>query len=354
MRHDPKYHILTDHGDPQYFVPYRIRIKLTNSFFQTRLFRRPLLRLLSSLAMGCKCWWTGVRHHGPAPFVTCGAGHSFVLAFFQYLTRPFVRPRAHVMFDLLLEKKRAGLRGLFDSAKMYIFQKAVDHAIVWGPPDIDNFAREYGLPKEKFIFLPYSTTIEEFQLDIEDRKYIFAGGNSQRDYETLIEAVKSIDYPVFIATTLPGVSALAAPYPHITVRAVNEREFREKLAGCTLFVQCHKGEELRTVGHQSFLNAMWMGKPVILADEMSAIGYIEDGLDSLVVAAGDTQGLAKKIRQLLEDTELAARLARAAQAKARDPKYRPVNHIQAIYNVALRIELEKHGMDVSEDCLNLY
>jgi glycosyltransferase involved in cell wall biosynthesis len=349
-----KFHILTDHGDPQYFVPYRIRISLKSRFFHSRLFRRKVLRWIPALAMGCKCWWVGLRHRGPAPFVTCGAGYSFVLAFLQYLAHPFIRPRTHVMFDLLLEKKRSGLMGMFDTFKMHIFRKAVDRAIVWGPPDIDNFSREYGLPREKFVFLPYSTTIGDYPLDIQDRSYIFAGGNSQRDYKTLIDAVKDIAYPVFIATTLPHVAEMAAPYPHITVRGVTEKEFREKLAGCTIFVQCHKAGELRTVGHQTFLNAMWMGKPVVLADRMSAVGYIEDGKDGLVADAGDAAGLADKIKLLLEDTQLAQRLALAAQKKAQSPRFRPLNHIQAIYNVALKIELSKYGADFTDEPLQLY
>jgi glycosyltransferase involved in cell wall biosynthesis len=99
---------------------------------------------------------------------------------------------------------------------------------------------------------------------------------------------------------------------------------------------------------------MWMGKPVVLADRMSAVGYIEDGKDGLVADAGDAAGLADKIKLLLEDTQLAQRLALAAQKKAQSPRFRPLNHIQAIYNVALKIELSKYGADFTDEPLQLY
>ncbi|GEM_PF-6358951 len=326
MSQDIPFHILADHGLPEFFNPYRIRVLLTNSLFNKRLFRMPLLRLLPVVALGCKCWWVSVRHRGPAPFVTCSTGSSFVFALLQYLCRPLIRPRTHVMYDLLLERKRTGLMGLFDSIKMHVFRKVVDHAVVWGPPDIDSFSREYDIPTEKFSFVPYHLTLENFQFDISDQGYIFAGGNNGRDYPTLIDAVSKIDYPVFIATQLPEVIEIAAPFPNIMVKPVTHEQFRQKMAGCHMFVEAHPVDFFRTAGHQTFLNAMWMGKLVVLADEKSAIGYIEDGKDGLVVAAGDAEGLKAKIQLALNDLDLSTRLAKAAQSKARDPKYRNLNH----------------------------
>ena len=147
---------------------------------------------------------------------------------------------------------------------------------------------------------------------------------------------------------------MAAPFPNITVKPVTHEQFRQKMAGCHMFVEAHPVDFFRTAGHQTFLNAMWMGKPVVLADERSAPGYIEDGKQGLVVAAGEAEGLRAKIQLILDDHDLAASLAAAGREETHDPKYRTLNHMQAIYNVALRIELEKHGIQVTEEPLQLY
>lgn len=353
MSHVP-FHILTDHGDSQHFIPYRIKVELKSSLFRSNLFKRLHLRFLSEFILGIKCWWVSIRHRGQAPFVTIGSGHGFVFAFCQYLARPIITPRTHVMFDLLLEKKRHGLAGFFDSLKMHVFNKAVDCAVVWGQADVTAFSNEYKIPSDKFVFTPFHITLEAYRFDIGDDRYIFAGGNGQRDYETLINAVKTLDYPVLIASTLPGLPELTTGYPHITVKGVTHEEFRQKMARCSVFVQCHASGFLRTAGHQTILNAMWMGKPVILADKESAVGYIEDSQDGLVVEIGDVEGLRNKICQILDTPSLALRLGKAARAKIDTPKYRTLNCMQTIYNLALKIELAKNGQDTSENLINLY
>jgi glycosyltransferase involved in cell wall biosynthesis len=349
-----RFRILTDHGNPENFAPYRIRVKLSAPLFQARLFRLPLFRIAPILILGFKCWWISIRHRGLAAFVTIGSAHGFVFAFLQYLTRPFIRPRTHVMFDFLLERKRIGILKLFDSLKMCVFCRVVDRAIVWGLPDVKSYSREYGIPREKLTFIPFHVTLEQYTFDIRNNEYIFAGGDNGRDYRTLIDAVKTIDYPVFIATRIPDIAEMAAQYPHITVQPVSHEEFRRKMAGCSIFVEAHPKDFFRTAGHQTFLNAMWMGKPVILADKKSALGYIEDGVDGLVVAAGDAHGINTRIRQILADPALAAIIGEAARVKTHQPHYRTLNCMQAIYNIALGIEMEKQGTAVSGDCIKLY
>jgi len=303
--------IIADHGDPEKYRDRRVCVSLNARWARLKVFESGPLRWIKAVALGLKCWWTSLRYPRPLVLVTYGHEHGFVVAFLQYLASIVLTPRTHVMFDLLLHHRRTGLAGLFDAIKMYIFARVVDRAAVWGPPDIDAFAEDYGIPPSIFRFVPFHTTVEGFNYTARDGGYIFAGGNSQRDYRTLIEAMRTIDCPVFIATTLPGIARIAADCPHITVRGVSPEEFRKKMAGCTLFIECHLPGELRTVGHQSFLNAMYLGKPGVLADCKSAVGYLTHELNALVVAAGDVEGVRNATERLLHDHELARRLAEA-------------------------------------------
>jgi len=49
------------------------------------------------------------------------------------------------------------------------------------------------------------------------------------------------------------------------------------------------------------LNAMAVGKPVIVTDPAGASSYIEHGVTGLLVPPGDTKRLAEALRYLLED-----------------------------------------------------
>ncbi len=346
--------ILTDHGLPERFYPYRRAIVLSGSLWSSLMLKIPGGQFVFELCWGIKCWFRSFQFPRHIPIVTVGHGHGYVLALLQYLFSPFVTPRTHVMFDLLLNAKGRGPAGLYDTFKTRIFSRVVALAVVWGETDVETFSTEHRLPAEKLRFHPHHITLEEYQIDIKDDGFIFTGGNGGRDYKTLIEDVKSIDYPVFIATTLKDVPAMAAPYDHITVRGVSHEEFRKKMAACTIFVEAHDPEFFRTAGHQTFLNAMWMGKPVVMADRRSAIGYFEEGVDGLIVEAGDVEVFRTEIKRLLGNRAEAQAIGARAAEKLHDPAFRTLNCMQSIYNLAIELACRKQNLDPEDFYINMY
>lgn len=347
--------VLADHGLTENFKTHR-RIISAGSIVQFRLFSLPGLSLLRPILFGIKCWWVSAVHPTDGPIVTAGSAHGFVFAFLQWLFSPVKSRRTHVMVDLLLEHPRTGLVGLFERMKMRLFARAVDAAAIWGATDPETYAVAYGLPMEKLAFVPYHITTEKYTFDIGDDGYIFTGGNFGRDFKTFIEAVSTIDFPVFIATQteLEQATEWAKPFPHITVKAVTPQEFRQKIARCSIFAEAHPTDFFRTAGHQTMLNAMWMGKPVVMADKRSAIGYIEDGVDGLVVEAGDVEGMRSALKQLVDDIELRRKMSRAAQDKVKQPFYTTLNCMQRIYNLALKVHFERKGIKLEEDLIQMY
>ncbi len=341
--HDDTIRVVTEHGDPANFRPYRLARSLPAA---PRLVRAPLE------ALGL--WRTARRQPGVTAFVTYGNRTGFALAALQAILSPLVPPRTHVMFDLLLERRRGGLPGLFDRLKMWAFTRGGVRAVVWGADDGDVFAREYNLPRDRFQFHPYHTTLEGFEFDVVDDGYIFAGGNNGRDYQTLLAAVKDLDFPVTVATTDPRIPPLAAGMPHVTVRGVTPAEFRRLLARCTLLVEAHPRDFIRTAGHQTLLNAMGLGKPIVLADARSAVGYLESGREGLVVEAGDAPALAGAIAALLADPDARARAAQAGRERLRSPIYGTAQHMQSIYNGALRLEHRRLGRAGEPDLIESY
>jgi glycosyltransferase involved in cell wall biosynthesis len=342
-RLSPDIAVFTDHGDPENFQPFRISIPA-----------RVRGRFPGALDQGWRLWRAGVRHPGTAAYVTCGSTAGFVLAALQAIARFWRQPRTHLMFDLLLEHRRRGLIGLYDRLKAAAFRAGRVRAVVWGMTDGDDFAVEHELPRDRFLFHPYHATLEGFSYEVRDAGYLFAGGNNGRDYETLLAALGPIGYPMVIATMNPEIPCLARAWSHIEVRGVTAEEFRRLLAGCTALVEAHPVDFPRTAGHQTLLNAMCMGKPIVLADERSAAGYVENEVEALVVPAGDVPALRRAVKRLLADGELRRRLAAAGQSRLEDPLYSTACHMQSIYNLALQFEYRRLGRDSAGPLIEMY
>jgi glycosyltransferase involved in cell wall biosynthesis len=364
---DEPVHVVTDHGDPAMFSPHRLVRSRTHLPLAVDRPGTTLGQMLAGLPRAAleawSLWRTARRQRGTTAIVTQGCSlQSYLCATLQAICRPLCAPRTHVVFDLLLEPRRSGLGGLFDSWKAWAFRHGKVRAVVWGAEDGENFAREYGLPLERFRLHSFYSTltdselkrVEQIDLDPGDDGFIFAGGNNGRDYPTLIAALSEVDYPIVVATTDPTVPPLAEGLDHVTVRGVSPVEFRRLMSRCTLFVEAHPAGAFRTAGHQSLLNAMKLEKPIVLADRRSARGLLEDEVEGLVVEAGDVEGLARAVRTLLEHPDRRRRMAARGRARLDDPIYAPDLHLQSIYNFALGLEHARLGKPGEPAVIELY
>ena len=194
--------------------------------------------------------------------------------------------------------------------------KVVDCYIVYARSEIEDFSKTFGLPREKFKFIPYHTTLDFDRFHTKMGDYLFSGGNSDRDYAQLAEAVRGLDISVIIACSdkkiLDGID-----FPsNVKVVSVSQNEYRQLMAESGINVVALRKGLLRSSGHQTFLNAMAMGKPVIVTDPKSAQDYIENYVDGFLVAPSDSDQLRKVIVTLNNNPDLAKRIGKAAKAKA--------------------------------------
>jgi len=340
--------VITDHGDPHYFPGLR-RIIVPSPVCRRRVERLPLGCMGLELGWGLWLWVRSLAGRRELPVVTSGQAHGFVFASLQYLLGGLVGRRTHLIFDLLLDHPApGGWRKLGERFKRHVFNRVVDRALIWGEADVERYARAHGLARERLEFHPFHTTLAGYDFEIRDDGYIFAGGNGARDYATLISALAPLGYPVFIATTLPGVADLARQHPQITVAGISPAEFRRKMAASTLVVECHDAGFFRTGGHQTFLNAFYMGKPFVMADRESARGYFEDGELGYVLDHGDAAGVRRRVAELLADEELRAQMGERARRYARQPHLQTIQAMQSIYNRAITLDAERRGYDSAE------
>ena len=103
---------------------------------------------------------------------------------------------------------------------------------------------------------------------------------------------------------------------HVQVRGATHEEFRQLIARSSIVVVPMQANLLHAGGQQTFLNAMFMGKPVILTDPEGGRDYIEDGVNGRLVPYGNKDQLANAIRELMSNPNLRADMGEAAKKTA--------------------------------------
>jgi glycosyltransferase involved in cell wall biosynthesis len=223
---------------------------------------------------------------------------------FAGLQRLLPGPGVHtILVDCLWYREKRTWRRTLKRWQMQFCLKSVDLCVVLAKREIQAYAEEFGVDPSKFVFVPHHTSLHphRFSFKISSGDYIFAGGNGDRDYHTFVEAIRPLKIPCVIACTDDRRLAGIELPPHVRrVRATAE-EFRQWIAGAMIVVVPMEGGQLHSGGQQSFLNAMAVGKPVIVTDPDGASSYIEHKVTGLLVPPGDSKQLGEALRYLLED-----------------------------------------------------
>jgi hypothetical protein len=206
------------------------------------------------------------------------------------------------------------------------------HYCVLSSSELETFPATWGLPADRVHFTPFCATTQE-PPHVPGGEGIFAGGDSLRDYRALLAAAPSLAAPLTIATRLPMPSTGAA-----SVGPLSRERYDEAFRGAAVIVVPLQPDMTRSAGQQTYLNAMAMGKPVIVTDAPGVRDYIDDGRTGIIVAPDDPAALAAAVNGLLADTARARRIGAAARAVVLD-RYLDRHYFDRV----LALTVEQHG-----------
>jgi glycosyltransferase involved in cell wall biosynthesis len=260
------------------------------------------------------------------------AGSDWVGLFFaigQRLLR--TRRVPHIFIDFYLNIQEQGMSREIRRWLYRLAAQGASRVVVQRSCEVDNYAKILGIPREKFVLIPYHPTLYDTRYSISDGDYIFAGGDSDRDYPLLIEAVRGLPYRVVIACLRRDHFAGVDIPENVEICKVPEAEFLQLMAGARLNVVPLKWLPQHVGGEQTYLNAMTMGKATIVTDAQ-ACDYIESGVTGILTAAGDVPGLRAAIQQLMENPEMARIMG--ARAKVAAESFKPEKFFEAIFRIS--------------------
>ena len=146
--------------------------------------------------------------------------------------------------------------------------------------EVRTFSKVWGVDPERVVFQLFPNTLGQYRdMPTQDEGYLFSGGNSVRDYGLLESAIEGTGVPARLATTWRPTRGLS----HLEARPTSHDEFMRLMANCHAVVVPLR-QTVRSAGQQTYLNAMGLGKPVIVTEAPGVRDYVIDGVTGIIVA----------------------------------------------------------------------
>lgn len=194
--------------------------------------------------------------------------------------------------------------------------------------DLSGYTRYFGIPAERSVYVPFKVNNREVPVAASEfsEDYIFTMGRSLRDYDTFIRAVAELPYPAAIPEfsfesfegkdrsfcwNRENVPSQLQVLPDSGAR----EDLVRNLARARLVVIPTQASSLCASGLSTYLDAMYLGKCVIVSDGPGASDVLTD--QALLVPPHDVAALKAAIARAWEDDSLRERTAAAGRAYAR-------------------------------------
>lgn len=200
--------------------------------------------------------------------------------------------------------------------------------------EVTSFADQWRVDPARITYTPFCHTLTEDELakPLRDGNGIFAGGDSMRDYVPLLRAVGELGTPLVLAVRHP--TELGPVPPNVHAESVPPSRFLELMRDAHVVVVPLRAGIGRSAGQQTYLNAMALGKVVVVTDSPGARDYVTDRMDGLVVPPGDADALVHALRWIddPQNTEAVQALRSRAVRTARE-RFSPGRHFAALLEV---------------------
>jgi glycosyltransferase involved in cell wall biosynthesis len=166
-----------------------------------------------------------------------------------------------------------------------------------------NFAEIWGIAPEKVRLCLYNFTFTDEEInagEISAKGYIFAGGDPNRDYDLLLETARHLPNRQFIIASRLLAGRKDIP-PNVKVVRVPHMEFIRLMREADAVVSPIRSGSTRAAGQQTYLNAMRMGKIVIVngKDVFGVTDYIQDQVNGIIID-GTPSGYSKAIEWIYD------------------------------------------------------
>jgi glycosyltransferase involved in cell wall biosynthesis len=218
-------------------------------------------------------------------------------------------------------QRDAGWRGLVEQTLVRSADRAVVLYAVQSSEELESFPDTWKIRKGKTRLCLYHATAVEAEPGPPARhcRHVFSGGDSHRDYETLLQvAAQFPDRPFVLATKL--LKSRGDLPANVTARRVTPAEYEDLMRVSAAVVIPLAANLARAAGQQTYLNAMLFERPTIVRESLAVRDHILDGITGYVVD-GSVESYVHALRTVFDDRR-APETARMCAAAADDVRKR--------------------------------
>lgn len=217
-----------------------------------------------------------------------------------------------VMCGFLFENKSS--KFYYSARKKFVnlALKGIDKIIVYAQQEVSYYEKIFNV-NNKFKFVQYGIDYDENESykNTLPKQYLFSGGGSNRDYETLFAAYhlvhNSIDIPLCVATLPYCVAGMDTTDITLLYDVVLET-FGSVMKNAEVVILSLKDTEI-SAGHQVMLQALSEGCPVIVNRIKSIEDYVTEN-NVIFFESENAKDLAEKIKLVYNDLDYYKKLSK--------------------------------------------
>lgn len=257
------------------------------------------------------------------------------LAFWTKLLR---RPKRSplVVMTFIYNPKRGILGKIYKKYVKYSLSGGyVDKVLCYSAHECDMYAQTLGLPRSLFagVRLGLDTTAMTKPAKVTRGNYIFATGRSNRDYDLLVSELGQ-QYDIVIAC--PGYK-VPSNCRDARVKVLDNcfgADMIEVMSGSFAVAVPLKSPDISS-GQLVILQAMSMGKPVIVSENKTVAEYVDNGRTGIIVPC-QPGAMLQAVQRLEQDSALYGRLA-ANSRRAFQSRFTETSLATSVANIVAKL-----------------
>lgn len=212
------------------------------------------------------------------------------------------------------------LKHPYTGVKGWLTRRALgsaDRIVVHSRAEIDTYSRWLGLPRERFSFVPLTAEIPAVGAweENEAAPYVVSLGNANRDYQTLVRAVRRLGVKTIIVAGDSAVQGLDLP-PNVEVRSKLSLEECHRLVKHARLHVIPIADVHAPSGQVTLIEGMMIGCPIIVTRCDGSRDYLDEGVEGLMVEPRNDAALEQAITRLWNDPGERQRLSGASRERA--------------------------------------
>ena len=201
--------------------------------------------------------------------------------------------------------------------------------------EVSIFPRTWRVDPDRVTFTPWPYTLPEDELRPQDEgDGVFAGGDSLRDYGPLLEAARDVPVRMTIATR---ADLARGDLPaNVELGPLEHEQYVQRLRSAPIVVVPLVPTANRSAGQTTYVNALAMGKLVVVTNCLGVRDYVEHGVTGLIVRPGDAQAMGKTLAWVIDPANAAEVQAIRERARAAaQERLRPDDYVANLLRVAV-------------------